>query len=215
MHARILGCGRYTGKKDLGKSSIAAYLARNRPSVIAYHFAHAGDRSSNDARRALLSLCYQLCTQFAEEDMMEPLLHRKSLEDDVCVMDVQSLYRALISVRTGVLCEIDSLQSSLSAGLKWCFFCSFGSCTHPEVVSVSSLLRCSLCRYQAMRFLLPRTFCFQERLRAAPPRATPALIVIDGCEAMKTAQVGRWGVWCCMRIYGCSYVRSASFAFCR
>jgi hypothetical protein len=117
MHARILSCGRYTGKKDLGKSSIAAYLARNRPSVIAYHFAHAGDRSSNDARRALLSLCYQLCTQFAEEDMMEPLLHRKSLEDDVCVMDVQSLYRALISVRTGVPCEIDCLQSSLSAGL--------------------------------------------------------------------------------------------------
>ena len=132
MHARILGYGRYTGKKDLGKSSIAAYLARNRPSVIAYHFAHAGDRSSNDARRALLSLCYQLCTQFAEEVMMEPLLHRKSLEDDVCVMDVQSLYRALISVRTGVPCEIDRLQSSLSAGLTWCLFCSFGCFTHPN-----------------------------------------------------------------------------------
>jgi hypothetical protein len=41
----------------------------------------------------------QLCTQFDEEDMMEPLLHRKSLEDDVSVMDVSSLYKTLVSVR--------------------------------------------------------------------------------------------------------------------
>ena len=208
MHARILCYYRYTGKKDLGKSSIAAYLARNRPSVIAYHFAHAGDRSSNDARRALLSLCYQLCTQFAEEVMMEPLLHRKSLEDDVCVMDVHSLYRALISVRTGVPCEIDRLQSSLSAGLALWFLFLWFLCVS-EFVSALSLWLYSLCC-----FVVPNA-CFQERLRAAPPRATPALIVIDGCEAMKTAQVGTWSVWFCMRIYGCSYVRSASFAFCR
>ena len=69
----------YTGKKDLGKSSVAAYQARNRPSVIAYHFAHAGDRSRSDARRAVLSLCYQvgmwvaLCPRCASAPLPRPL----------------------------------------------------------------------------------------------------------------------------------------------
>ena len=51
----------YTGKKDLGKTSIAAFLVHNSPSVIAYHFANDTDSSRMDTRRALLTLTYQVC----------------------------------------------------------------------------------------------------------------------------------------------------------
>jgi hypothetical protein len=45
---------------NLGKTAIAAYLARYKASIIAYHFANPVDHGRTDARRVILSLSYQV-----------------------------------------------------------------------------------------------------------------------------------------------------------
>ena len=52
-----------TGEAGIGKSAFAAWLCNKRSEVAAYHFCRFGNSDRVDARRALLSLAYQLSTQ--------------------------------------------------------------------------------------------------------------------------------------------------------
>lgn len=52
-----------TGEAGVGKSALAAWLCDKRPEVAAYHFCRFGNSDRVDARKALLSLAYQLSTQ--------------------------------------------------------------------------------------------------------------------------------------------------------
>jgi hypothetical protein len=53
-----------TGETGVGKSALAAWLCDKRPEIAAYHFCRFGNSDRVDARKALLSLAYQLSTQF-------------------------------------------------------------------------------------------------------------------------------------------------------
>lgn len=52
-----------TGEAGVGRSALAAWLCHKRPEIAAYHFCRFGNSDRVDARKALLSLAYQLSTQ--------------------------------------------------------------------------------------------------------------------------------------------------------
>ena len=52
-----------TGEAGVGKSALAAWLCNKRPEIAAYHFCRFGNSDRVNARKALLSLAYQLSTQ--------------------------------------------------------------------------------------------------------------------------------------------------------
>ena len=54
------------GDVGVGKSALAAWLCDKRPEIAAYHFCRFGNSGRVDARKALLSLAYQLSTQFPD-----------------------------------------------------------------------------------------------------------------------------------------------------
>ncbi len=55
-----------SGGPGTGKSAIAAYLCHSRPDAVAYHFCRYGHDDKSDPRRCIMSLAYQLASQFPE-----------------------------------------------------------------------------------------------------------------------------------------------------
>ena len=84
----------YTGNMGVGKTALAAYLSAHRPAVLAYHLATTTDDTKCDARRAVLSLAYQLCTQLPS--VWDSFFCHKLLEDAIQVNTAESLFDLLI-----------------------------------------------------------------------------------------------------------------------
>jgi len=62
-------CGRVfwiTGQIGSGKSALAAHIIESRPEIAAFHLTSHDDEQTQNARRCILSIAYQLFTQLPE-----------------------------------------------------------------------------------------------------------------------------------------------------
>jgi len=80
------------GGPGIGKTAFATHLCHSRGDVIACHFCTHGHADKTDARRAVLSLIYQLTTHLPEYARR---IQDLSLEDE-CQKDAQTLFENLV-----------------------------------------------------------------------------------------------------------------------
>ncbi|TMW60059.1 hypothetical protein Poli38472_000101 [Pythium oligandrum] len=82
------------GQMGSGKTSVAARMVETVPEIAAFHFALPEDEQTQNARRCVLSLAYQLTTQLPEYTVF--LQSGEPLEEIVPVSSVQALVTHLL-----------------------------------------------------------------------------------------------------------------------
>lgn len=80
------------GGPGVGKTAIAAHLCHYRGDVIAYHFCESGHDEKNDARRAILSIAYQIAQSIPE---YEAQLQKMDIEREK-LWNAQTLFDTLL-----------------------------------------------------------------------------------------------------------------------
>lgn len=110
-----------SGSPGTGKTAFAAYLAHERPEVVAYHLCRRGHQDKADARRCVMSLAYQMAAYLPE---LRDRLFRLDLREET-TRDAQTLFHNLIvsplsspTSRSAhsVVCMIDALDEATIDG---------------------------------------------------------------------------------------------------
>ncbi|OQS07898.1 hypothetical protein THRCLA_00113, partial [Thraustotheca clavata] len=107
-----------TGVIGSGKSSIAAHVIQNRPEIAAFHLAYLEDEQTQNARRCILSLVYQLITQLPE--YANVLNTREPLEEVVPMRSLVDLIYTLLISPLNSIDHPDSIIVILIDGIE-CF----------------------------------------------------------------------------------------------
>ncbi|CAK4111316.1 unnamed protein product [Aphanomyces euteiches] len=145
-----------TGVIGSGKSALAARIIQTRPEIVAFHLAsHEGEQTQN-GRRCVLNLVYQLTTQLpayanvlnSQKDPLEEVVFVKSLADlvqDLLITPLETIARppsTMVILIDGIECFTNAddnllamLTTSLSRWPNWIRFI-FTSREDPKVQSM-------------------------------------------------------------------------------
>jgi WD40 repeat protein len=111
-----------TGKPGVGKSAIASWLCHTDHRVVAFHFCKHNDKNKNDAKKAVLSIAYQLSQVQELSEYKEKLSQfdlNKEIEEDASTLADRLLLQPLSRIskpNEPKIIVIDALDEATKGG---------------------------------------------------------------------------------------------------